>query len=141
GTSSGEFWDNAERYSEFCRAAIEISKHVWPADVIHCHDWQTALVPLLLRTSYGDDPLVKDIPVVFTIHNMGYHGQFGRDVLERASIPVGVYHPAGLEFFGNVNFLKGGLIYSDYLTTVSKRYAQEIQTPEFGYGLDGVVRG
>jgi starch synthase len=108
--------------------------------VIHCHDWQTALVPVLLRTSYGDDPLVKDIPVVFTIHNMGYHGLFKPDVLERAGIPLAVYHPAGMEFYGNVNFLKGGLIYSDYLTTVSRRYALEIQTPEYGYGLDGVVR-
>ncbi len=141
GNGAGDFPDNAERYSEFCRAAIEIAKQVWPADVIHCHDWQTALVPVLLRTSYADDPAVKDIPVVFTIHNMGYHGLFPRDVLERAGIPLGVYHPAGLEFFGNVNFLKGGLIYSDFLTTVSKRYAQEIQTPEYGYGLDGVVRG
>src|SRR5580704_13491197 len=140
GNSAGDFPDNAERYSEFSRTAIEIVKHVWPADVIHCHDWQTALVPVLLRTSYGDDPLVKDIPVVFTIHNMGYHGLFKADVLERAGIPRAVYTPAGMEFFGNVNFLKGGLVYSDCLTTVSRRYAEEIQTPEFGYGLDGVVR-
>ena len=140
GTSAGDFPDNAERYSEFCRATIEIVKHVWPADVFHCHDWQTALVPVLLRTSYGDDPLVRDIPVVFTIHNMGYHGLFKTDVLESAGIPLAVYHPAGMEFYGNVNFLKGGLIYSEYLTTVSRRYALEIQTPEYGYGLDGVVR-
>src|SRR5271170_3220327 len=141
GTAAGDFPDNAERYSEFCRASIEIAKHVCPADVIHCHDWQTGLVPVLLRTSYGDDPLVKDIPVVFTIHNMGYHGLFKPDVLARAGIPPTLFFPGGLEFYGNVNFLKGGLIYSDYLTTVSKRYAQEIQTPEFGWGLDGVVRG
>jgi starch synthase len=140
GGSGGDFWDNAERFSEFCRAAIEIAKHVWPADVIHCHDWQTALVPLLMRTSYGDDPLIKDIPVVFTIHNIGYHGQFGRDVLGRAGIPEILFHPQALEFYGNVNFLKAGLIYSDYLTTVSKKYAEEIRTPEFGYGLDGVAR-
>jgi starch synthase len=140
GGSAGDYPDNAERYSEFCRAAIEIVKHVWPADVIHCHDWQTGLVPVLLRSSYGDDPVVKDIPVVFTIHNMGYHGLFPKDILERAGIPLPLYNPGALEFYGSVNFLKGGLVYSDYLTTVSKRYAQEIQTPEFGYGLDGVVR-
>ena len=140
GGSSGDFPDNAERYAEFCRAAIEVAKHVWPADVFHCHDWQTALVPVLLRTSYSDDPPVKDIPVVFTIHNMGYHGQFTKEVLERAGIPQTVFHPGGIEFFGNVNLLKGGLVYSDYLTTVSRKYALEIQTPEFGYGLDGVVR-
>jgi starch synthase len=140
GNAAGDFPDNAERYSEFCRAVIEIAKHVWPTDVIHCHDWQTALVPVLLRSAYAADPLVKDIPVIFTIHNLGYQGHFAAAVLERASIPTDVYHPAGIEFYGLVNFLKGGLIYSDYLTTVSKKYAEEIQTPEFGYGLDGVVR-
>ncbi len=141
GGSGGDYPDNAERYSEFCRVAIEIAKHVWRPDVIHCHDWQSALVPVLLRTTYGDDPLVRDIPVVFTIHNMGYHGLFGKEALDRAGIPVGVFHPGGIEFFGSVNFLKGGLVFSDYLTTVSRKYAQEIQTREYGYGLDGVVRG
>jgi starch synthase len=140
GTPAGDFSDNAERFSEFCRAGIEIAKHIWPPDVIHCHDWQTALLPLLLRTSYGDDPVVKDIPVVFTIHNMGYHGQFGRNVLGPAGIPEILFHREALEFYGNVNFLKAGLIYSDYLTTVSRKYAQEIRTPEYGYGLDGVAR-
>ena len=107
GNSAGDYPDNAERYSEFCRAAIEIVKQVWPADVIHCHDWQTALVPVLLRTSYGDDPAVKDLPVVFTIHNMGYHGLFRREVLERAGIPVGVYHPAGAGIFRQREFPEG----------------------------------
>jgi starch synthase len=138
--SVGDYPDNPERFSEFSRTAIEIAKHVWPADVLHCHDWQTALVPLLVRTSYGDDPAVMNLPVVFTIHNMGYHGQFGRDALGRAGIPLPTFHPGGIEFWGNVNFLKAGLVYSDYLTTVSRKYAEEIQTPEFGYGLDGVVR-
>jgi starch synthase len=141
GGPGGDYPDNAERFSEFSRAAIEVAKHMWPPDVVHCHDWQSALLPLLLRTTYGDDPLVRDIPVVFTIHNMGYHGLFGREVLDRTGIPAGVFHPGGIEFFGSVNFLKGGLIFSDYLTTVSRKYAQEIQTREFGYGLDGVVRG
>jgi starch synthase len=140
GNSTGDFPDNAERYSEFCRAVIEIAKHVWPADVIHCHDWQTALVPTLMRSLYSTDPLVKDIPVIFTIHNLGYQGQFPAAALGRAGLPPELYNPAGLEYYGNVNLLKGGLVYSDYLTTVSKKYAEEIQTPEFGYGLDGVVR-
>jgi len=140
GGSSGDYPDNPERYAEFCRAAIELAKHVWPADVIHCHDWQTALVPVLLKTSYGDDPLVKDIPVVFSIHNMGYHGLFAKDVLERVGLPQSVFNLDGMEFFGKVNFLKGGLVYADYLTTVSRKYAEEIQTTEYGHGLDGVVR-
>lgn len=140
GDKNHEYPDNAERYTEFCRAAIELAKQVWLPDLAHCHDWQTAMIPVLLRTSYGDDPAVKNLPVVFTIHNIGYHGVFPKDSLERAGIPTGVYHPGGIEFFGNVNFLKGGLIYSDYLTTVSRKYAQEIQTSEFGFGLEGVIR-
>ena len=140
GDRKHEYPDNAERFTEFSRAAIEVAKHVWPADIIHCHDWQTAMVPVLLRSSYADDPMVKDLPVVFTVHNMGYHGIFPKEVLERAGIPPAVFHPGGVEFFGSVNFLKGGLVYSDYLTTVSRKYAQEIQTSEFGFGLEGVVR-
>src|SRR5438034_1899496 len=138
--STGDYPDNPERYAEFCRAAIEIAKHIWPTDLFHCHDWQSALVPVLLRTSYSDDPLVKDIPVVFSIHNMGYHGQFTRDVLERVGLPAALFHPTGIEFFGSVNLLKGGLVFADYLTTVSRKYAEEIQTREYGHGLDGVAR-
>lgn len=140
GDKNHDYPDNAERFTEFCRAAIELAKHIWTPDVFHCNDWQTAMIPTLLRSSYGDDPAVKDIPVIFTVHNIGYHGVFPPDSLVRAGIPQGLFHPGGLEFFGNVNFLKGGLVYSDYLTTVSRKYAQEIQTPEFGFGLDGVIR-
>ena len=140
GGPGGDYPDNAERYSEFCRVAVEIAKNVWPPDIIHCHDWQAALVPVLLRTAYATDPVAKNFPVVFTIHNIGYQGLFRRDVLARTDIPASTFHPGGIEFFGNVNLLKGGLVYSDYLTTVSRKYAQEIQTPEFGNGLDGVVR-
>ena len=135
-----DFSDNAERFTEFSRAALELAKQVWLPDIFHCHDWQAAMVPVLLRSSYGDDRVLGNIPVVFTIHNMGYHGLFPRDVLQRAGIPSELYYPGGIEFFGNVNFLKGGLVYSDYLTTVSRKYAQEIQTSEFGFGLEGVVR-
>ena len=140
GTGGKDYPDNAERYAEFCRASIEVAKHIWPTDVFHCHDWQTALVPVLLRSSYSYDPLVKNIPVVFTIHNMGYQGQFPREMLDRVGLPQTLFHPEGLEFYGSVNLLKGGLVYSDYLTTVSRKYAQEIQTREFGHGLDGVAR-
>ncbi len=140
GESGQDYPDNPERFSELSRAAIEVAKHVWPADLIHCHDWQAALVPVLLRTQYAEDPVVGNLPVVLTIHNMGYHGLFASEVLARAGIPAEIFHPAGIEFFGKVNFLKGGLVYSDYLTTVSRKYAQEIQTAEYGHGLDGLVR-
>src|SRR5579871_908146 len=141
GEDNKDYPDNAERFTEFCRAAIEVAKHVWPPDLIHCHDWQTGMMPVLMRTSYGDDPAIRNIPLVFTIHNLGYQGIFPRAALDAAGIPRELFFPGGIEFFGNLNFLKGGLIYSDFLTTVSPKYAQEIQTPEYGFGLDGVVRG
>lgn len=140
GADSKDYPDNAERYAEFSRAAIELAKHVWTPDIIHCHDWQTGLVPVLLRTSYGDDPGVMNIPVIFTIHNLGYQGIFPRSAMDAAGIPPFLFFPGGIEYFGSINLLKGGLVYSDYLTTVSPKYAQEIQTPEYGFGLDGVIR-
>lgn len=140
GEQGTDYPDNAERFAEFSRAAIEIAKHVWPPDVIHCHDWQTALVPVLLRTLYADDLLVRGVPVVFTIHNLGYHGLFPREILGRLDLPENLFHMDALEFYGKVNYLKAGLVFSDYLTTVSRKYAQEIQTPEYGHGLDGVIR-
>jgi starch synthase len=140
GVAGKDYPDNAERFAEFARASIELTKQLWLPEVIHCHDWQSALVPVLLRTSYQADPQLSGVPVIFTIHNMGYHGLFKRDVLARLGLPDTLFTIDGLEFFGHVNFLKGGLIFADYLTTVSRKYAEEIQTPEYGHGLDGVVR-
>jgi starch synthase len=140
GTAGRDYPDNAERFAEFARAAIELAKQLWLPDVIHCHDWQSALVPVLLRTAYTLDPQLSAIPVVFTIHNMGYHGLFARDVLARIGLPDSLFRIDALEFFGRLNYLKGGLLFSDYLTTVSRKYAQEIQTTEYGHGLDGVAR-
>jgi starch synthase len=140
GERGKDYIDNAERFGEFSRAAVEVAKHVWPADVIHCHDWQSALVPVLLRTLYETDPLLRGVPVVFTIHNMGYHGLFPRDTLAALGLPETLFRMDAVEFFGKVNFLKAGLVFADYLTTVSRKYAQEIQTAEYGHGLDGVVR-
>jgi starch synthase len=97
GEQGKDYPDNAERFGEFCRAAIEIAKHIWPPDVIHCHDWQTALVPVLLRTLYEADPLVRAIPTVFTIHNMGYHGQFPRAVLDELGLPQNLFRMDALE--------------------------------------------
>ncbi len=135
-----DYPDNAERFGEFCRAAVEFSKCVWTPQVLHCHDWQTALVPVLLRTLYALDPVLRGVPVVFTVHNLGYHGLFPREVLAKLGLPESLFRMDALEYYGQVNFLKGGLLYADYLTTVSRKYAQEIQTPEYGHGLDGVVR-
>jgi starch synthase len=140
GVGGRDYPDNGERFAEFARASIELAKQVWVPDVIHCHDWQSALVPVFLRTLYEADPQLAPIPVVFTIHNMGYHGLFPRELLTRIGLPDSLFRMEALEFFDRVNFLKGGLVYSDYLTTVSRKYAEEIQTPEYGHGLDGVAR-
>src|SRR5579883_2557444 len=140
GVGGRDYPDNAERFAEFARTAIELSKQLWLPDVIHCHDWQSALVPVLLRTVYAPDPQLSAMAVVFTIHNMGYHGLFAREVLARIGLPDSLFQMSAMEFFGHVNYLKGGLVFSDYLTTVSRKYAEEIQTTEYGHGLDGVVR-
>jgi starch synthase len=140
GVGGRDYPDNAERFAEFARTAVELAKQLWLPDVIHCHDWQSALVPVLLRTAYSADAQLSAIPVIFTIHNMGYHGLFPRDVLARIGLPDSLFRMDALEFFGHLNFLKGGLIFSDFLTTVSRKYSQEIQTAEYGHGLDGVVR-
>jgi starch synthase len=140
GTAAKDYPDNAERFAEFARVAIEFCKHVWMPDVIHCHDWQAGLVPVLLRTEYAKDAPVQGLPVVFTIHNMGYQGAFPPDTMKKIGLPDTLFTMDGMEFFGRVNFLKGALIFSDYLTTVSPTYAKEIQTREYGHGLDGVVR-
>jgi starch synthase len=140
GDQGGDYADNAERFAEFSRAAIEFMKRVWLPDVVHCHDWQTALVPVLLRTQYANDPVVRSLPVVFTLHNLGYQGHFPRSVMSSIGLPETLFTMHTLEFYGKVNYLKGGLIFADFLTTVSRRYAQEIQTPEFGWGLEGVIR-
>jgi starch synthase len=140
GDKSGDYPDNAERFAEFSRAAIEFTKRVWLPDVIHCHDWQAALVPVLLRTQHSNDPVVRSLPVVFTIHNLGYQGLFPQAVMRKIGLPDNLFTMDALEYYGKVNYLKGGLLFADYLTTVSRRYAKEIQTPEFGLGLEGVIR-
>lgn len=141
GEKSGDYPDNAERFAEFSRVAIELVKRIWLPDVIHCHDWQSALVPVLLRTQHANDPAVRSLPVVFTIHNLAYQGNFPQTAMRSIGLPDNLYTMDALEFYGKVNFLKGGLLYADYLTTVSRRYAKEIQTPEYGAGLEGVIRG
>jgi starch synthase len=139
GTSAGDYPDNAERFALFSRAVLEASKILGVPQVFHCHDWQSALIPVLLRTQYADDPAFRDVGTVFTIHNMGYQGLFPPDTLPLLTLPWDLFAITKMEFFGNVNFLKGALVYSDFITTVSRKYSQEIQTTEFGFGLEGVL--
>jgi starch synthase len=140
GTPSGDFPDNAERFALYSRAVLEASKILGVPDVFHCHDWQSALIPILLRSMYSEDPAFRGVPSVFTIHNMGYQGLFAPDTLPLLLLPWDLFTIDKLEFYGQVNFLKGALVFSDFITTVSKKYSQEIQTTEYGFGLEGVLR-
>ncbi len=139
GTAAGDYPDNAERYALFCRTVLEASKVLGVPDIFHCHDWQAALIPVLLRTIYADDPAFRDAGTVFTIHNMGYQGLFPPETLPLLMLPWDLFAMSKMEFFGQVNFLKGALTYSDFITTVSRKYSQEIQTTEYGFGLEGVL--
>ena len=140
GTPSGDYPDNAERFSLYSRAVIEASKVLGPPDVFHCHDWQSALVPILLRSLYSGDPALRHASTLFTIHNMGYQGLFSPEVIPLLNLPWDLFTIDKLEFYGKVNFLKGALTFADFITTVSRKYSQEIQTADYGFGLEGVLR-
>src|SRR6202035_2114354 len=109
GTSAGDYPDNAERFALFSRAVLEASKVLGVPNVFHCHDWQSALIPVLLRTQYAEDPAFRDVATVFTIHNMGYQGLFPPDTLPLLTLPWDLLAIDKMEFFGQVNFLKGVL--------------------------------
>ncbi|HTC93867.1 MAG TPA: glycogen synthase GlgA [Terriglobales bacterium] len=140
GTSVADYPDNAERFALYSRAVIEASKVLGVPDIFHCHDWQSALIPVFLRTVYAADPALRTVSTVFTIHNIGYQGLFPPEILSLLQLPEELFSVEQMEFYGKLNFLKGALVFSDYITTVSKKYSQEIQTPEYGFGLDGVLR-
>jgi starch synthase len=140
GTALGDYHDNAERFALFSRAVLESAKVLGVPDVFHCHDWQTALVPILRKTLYAEDPAFAKVPCVFTIHNLGYQGMFPPEILPLLMLPWDLFTMSKMEFYGKVNFLKGAITTADYITTVSRRYSQEIQTAEYGFGLEGVLR-
>jgi starch synthase len=140
GTSLGDYNDNAERFALYSRAVLEASKILGVPDLFHCHDWQAALIPILLRSIYDEDPAFERTGTVFAIHNMGYQGLFPADTLPLLMLPWDLFVIGKLEFFGKVNFLKGAIVFADFVTTVSRRYSQEIQTAEYGFGLEGVLK-
>ena len=139
GTPSGDYPDNAERFGLFSRAVIEATKIMGVPDVYHVHDWQAAMVAVLMRSTYYFDPVLRHVPAVLTIHNAGYQGWFPPRTIETLLLPWDMFTFEKLEQNDNLNFLKGGIVYSDALTTVSRKYAEEIQTPEYGNGLEGTL--
>jgi len=136
-----DYPDNPQRFAAFSFAALELMKRSGtPPDIIHCHDWQSALVPIYLRNLYHEDEYFRKTSVVFTIHNVGYQGLFPAAILPQISLPADLFTMDFLEYYGKVNLLKGGIVFSDFITTVSRKYAEEIQTAEFGCGLEGAFR-
>jgi starch synthase len=140
GDASGDYPDNAVRFAVLSRAALAVARRVFRPQILHCHDWQTGLVPVYLKTDFAYDPTFLGMKTLFTIHNLGYQGLFPPTVLPQVGVSPSLFRVDGLEFYGKVNFLKGGLLFSDALSTVSRGYAAEIQTDEYGFGLDGVLR-
>jgi starch synthase len=139
-TPSGDYPDNAERFGLLSRAVIEASKVLGVPDVFHVHDWQTAMLAVLLRSTYYFDPVLRRVPAVLTIHNAGYQGWFPPETIEKLLLPWDMFTMDKLEHFNTLDFLKGGIVYADAITTVSRRYAEEIQTAEFGNGLEETLR-
>ncbi len=134
---SGEPWtDNARRFGYFCEAVARLATApgvTWRPDVIHCNDWQTGLIPAWLLTQ------PKPPQTVFTVHNLAFQGNYGRDAFEQLGLPAHLWSIEGVEFHGQLSFMKAGLVYADVITTVSPTYAREIETPEFGFGMEGVL--
>ncbi|MGQ9534189.1 MAG: glycogen synthase GlgA [bacterium] len=133
GTQSGDYPDNFERFTLFARCVIALLEEL-KFDIVHCHDWQTGLVPLYIK----DNRL--NFKTVFTIHNLGYQGRFPKEKFHLLGIGPKYFNPEAIEFYGDINFLKAGILYGDLITTVSPHYAEEIQTPEYGFGLEGVLK-
>jgi len=141
GEGGQDYPDNAERFAFFCRAALEwLRTEREPPDVLHVHEWQAALAPAFLRATAALYPELGRLRTVLTLHNLAFQGRFPADHWHVLNLDARYFVPEFLEFYGEINFLKAGMVFADALTTVSPRYAAEIQTPAFGEGLDGVLR-
>ena len=138
-----DYPDNPRRFAFFCKAVAWMIKGLgWTPDVIHCNDWQTALLPVMLKTDaeMKDDAELRSIGSLYTIHNMAYQGNFWAGIIDDLGLDRALFRTSALEYYGAVNTMKGGLLFSDQLSTVSPTYAREIQMPAYGCGLDGVLR-
>ena len=141
GIDGQDYPDNALRFAVLSRAALEFARlEGQRPDVIHAHDWQAGLVPVYQKMHLSADPSVGGVPVIFTIHNLAFQGIFGREALPALGLGWEVLDPNALEYWGNISLLKGGVNFSEAITTVSPSYAREILTPELGFGFDGALR-
>lgn len=140
GDARGAYEDNSERFAFFCRAVVEsVCRLGLKFNVFHLNDWQSALIPAYLRTIYSSDPVVGQSATLLTIHNLAYQGVFNQWDMNFTGLPWELFNWKQMEFYGKVNYLKGGIAFADVLNTVSEEYAKEIQTPEYGSGLEGIL--
>jgi starch synthase len=140
GDGRGDYPDNLERFSFFSRQALTLTRQIgFKPDLIHAHDWQTALVPVLLKTRLAKDPFFQKTKTILTVHNLAYQGIFPEKLYPQLELPWELFSLDGFEFYGKINLLKAGLLFADALSTVSPGHAKEIQTKEYGFGLEGVI--
>jgi starch synthase len=136
-----DYPDNCERFTFYSRAVMEfLKKTEWQPDIIHANDWQSALILMYAKTLYKNDPFYANVATVYSVHNMGYQGIFPAQQLPITGLGWEYFNPDSLEFYGNIALTKAGFVYADVINTVSPQYSREIQTPEFGYGLEGLLR-
>jgi starch synthase len=140
-TGAYEFGDNVERFCFFCQGLLTGLEGVgWIPDIIHCNDWHTAPIPIYLKTFFPPESPWHCRPSLFTIHNLAYQGRYGPEQFPNTGFPAALFSPEYLEYYGDLNLMKGAILFADKLNTVSMRYAEEIQTLDFGAGLEGVLR-
>ncbi len=145
-STEGDYPDNLDRFALFSRAVLQTieflgATHGGTVDILHLHDWQAALCAVYLKTLGHERSSLAQLKTLLTLHNVGYQGIFPADQFTKTGLPPAVFSPSGLEFYGSVNVLKGGIVFSDAVSTVSPTYAKEIMTKEFGCGLEGVLAG
>jgi starch synthase len=140
GTPKGDYFDNDQRFVYFSQGTLALAQTLgFQPDIVHGQDWQTGLIPAYLHFRRQGEPFWKKTASIFTIHNMAYQGTFPREIVDLAGLPWECFSPAGLEFWGKANLLKSGIVYSQIINTVSRKYGQEIQTEEYGCGLEGIL--
>lgn len=141
GEKTGDYADNLSRFSFYSKRTLELLKIIdFKPDVIHCNDWQSALIAVYLKTQFKNDLFYKKTKSILTVHNLAYQGLFPKDQFASLGLDNSLFSIDGFEFYGNINFLKAGIIFADFITTVSQGYAREILTPEFGCGLEEVLK-
>ena len=141
GNEGGDYADNLQRFNFFSNRVLSLAKEIkFKPDLIHAHDWQTALVPAFLKTKLAGDPFFKRTKTLLTIHNMAYQGHFLESEFSSLEVDPALFSIGAFEYYGRINLLKAGIIFADAISTVSPMYAKEIQTKDYGYGLEGVVK-